>query len=94
MNHRLWLLLTTALAPLIWGSTYWVTAEFLPPNRPLTAATIRVLPAGLLLLAYTREFPARGDWGKTVLLGILNIGFSKPCCLWLPTVCRVVWPQF
>ena len=44
------LLMTTALAPLIWGSTYLVTTEFLPPDRPFHAALLRCLPAGLLLL--------------------------------------------
>lgn len=39
-------LLLTALAPLIWGSTYLVTTLFLPPERPFTAALLRVLPAG------------------------------------------------
>ena len=70
-------LLVTALAPLIWGSTYLVTTEFLPPNRPFTAALIRVLPAGLLLLAYTRRAPARGEWARGVLLGVLNIGLFQ-----------------
>ncbi|HQU87532.1 MAG TPA: hypothetical protein PLC58_03010, partial [Denitromonas sp.] len=41
--------LLTALAPIIWGTTYIVTTELLPPDRPLTAALLRVLPAGLLL---------------------------------------------
>ena len=44
----------TALAPAIWGSTYLVTSEWLPPDRPFTAALLRVLPAGLLLLLITR----------------------------------------
>ena len=70
-------LLVTALAPLIWGSTYLVTTEFLPPNRPFTAALIRVLPAGLLLLAYTRRAPVRGEWARVVLLGVLNIGLFQ-----------------
>ena len=39
----------TALAPAIWGSTYLVTTEFLPPDRPLLAGMIRALPAGLYL---------------------------------------------
>ncbi|WP_312267628.1 EamA family transporter [Neisseria sp.] len=70
-------LLLTALAPLIWGSTYFVTTEFLPPDRPLTAAVLRVLPAGLLLLLWTREWPAQADWGKLLILGILNLGFFQ-----------------
>ena len=77
MPNRTAAILATALAPLIWGSTYLVTTEFLPPNRPFTAALIRVLPAGLLLLAWTRRLPRRGEWGFVALLGFLNIGFFQ-----------------
>src|SRR3989344_4665387 len=52
-NHRTssWLdALTTALGPGIWGSTYIVTTELLPPDRPFTAALLRTLPAGLLVV--------------------------------------------
>ncbi len=77
MSNRAAILLSTALAPVIWGSTYLVTTEFLPPDRPLTAALIRVLPAGLLLLLWTRKLPARGEWGTVFLLGFLNIGFFQ-----------------
>ena len=77
MPNRTATILTTALAPLIWGSTYLVTTEFLPPDRPFTAALIRVLPAGLLLLAWTRRIPKRGEWATVVLLGFLNIGFFQ-----------------
>jgi probable blue pigment (indigoidine) exporter len=64
----------TALAPLIWGSTYIVTSELLPPDRPFTAALIRVLPAGLLLLLIMRRLPARRDWARVLILSALNIG--------------------
>ena len=67
-------ILLTALAPLIWGSTYIVTSELLPPDRPFTAALIRVLPAGLLLLLIMRRLPARRDWGRVLILSALNIG--------------------
>jgi len=67
-------LLVTALTPVVWGTTYAVTTEFLPPGRPLLAATLRALPAGLLLIALTRRLP-RGDWWwRSVVLGALNIG--------------------
>lgn len=64
----------TALAPAIWGSTYIVTSEVLPPDRPFTAALIRALPAGLLLLLFTRQIPDRQDWWRLLVLGALNIG--------------------
>ena len=77
MSSRSLSIALTALAPLIWGSTYYVTTAFLPPDRPLTAAMLRVLPAGLLLLLWTREWPNRAEWGKTLVLGVLNIGFFQ-----------------
>lgn len=69
--------LLSALAPVIWGSTYIVASELLPPDRPFTAALIRALPAGLLLLAYTRRMPARRDWWRLLVLGALNIGIFQ-----------------
>ncbi|WP_327094593.1 EamA family transporter [Nocardia vinacea] len=67
-----------ALAPIAWGSTYAVTTEFLPPDRPLFTALMRALPAGLALLAITRVLP-RGVWlGRAAALGVLNIGAFFP----------------
>lgn len=68
----------TALTPIVWGSTYAVTTEFLPPDRPLFTALVRALPAGLVLLAFTRTLP-RGAWiGRAAVLGVLNIGAFFP----------------
>ncbi|MFC9929583.1 DMT family transporter [Streptomyces sp. NPDC127190] len=64
----------TALAPAVWGSTYLVTTEFLPPDRPLLASTLRALPAGLILLLVTRKLPQGIWWWRAVVLGVLNIG--------------------
>lgn len=68
------ILAATAIAPLLWGTTYLVTTEFLPPERPLLAATLRALPAGLVLLAFTRKLPRGAWWWKAAVLGVLNIG--------------------
>lgn len=65
-------LLLTALAPAVWGSTYYVTTEWLPGWPPMTLALLRALPAGLLLLALVRRLPARRQWGPVLLLGTLN----------------------
>jgi probable blue pigment (indigoidine) exporter len=64
----------TALAPAVWGSTYLITTEFLPPDRPLLASTLRALPAGLLLLLMTRTLPRGIWWWRALVLGVLNIG--------------------
>ena len=63
-----------ALAPITWGTTYLVTTEWLPPDRPLLSAALRALPAGLLVLAATRTLPKDGWWWRAVVLGVLNIG--------------------
>lgn len=74
LNNRLAVVGTTALAPAIWGTTYLVTTELLPPDRPLLAAVLRALPAGLLLMAVTRQLPQGIWWWRALVLGVLNIG--------------------
>lgn len=65
-------LAAAALAPVAWGSGYYVTASYLPPDRPLFGATMRALPFGLVLLAL-RPARLRGSWWwRTALLGALN----------------------
>ncbi|GIH77565.1 EamA family transporter [Planobispora longispora] len=72
------LILATAFAPAVWGSTYLVTTELLPPDRPLFTALLRALPAGLLLVAVTRTVPRGGWWWRAAVLGGLNIGMFFP----------------
>lgn len=67
-------ILTTAIAPMTWGTTYLVTTELLPAGRPLLAGLLRALPAGIALAAITRSRPQGTWWFKAALLGILNIG--------------------
>lgn len=64
----------TALAPIAWGSGYYVTETFLPPDRPLFGAMVRALPFGLLLLAFRPQLPQGIWWWRTLALGTLNIG--------------------
>ncbi|MHA7305385.1 EamA family transporter [Arthrobacter sp. TMN-49] len=68
------LIIVTSLAPVLWGSTYLTTTVFLPEGRPLLAAVLRALPAGLLLLALSRRGPEGSWWWKSWVLGTLNIG--------------------
>jgi len=78
LAHRFGIVLLTAVAPAAWGTTYIVTEQFLPPDRPLFAALVRALPVGLVMLAWRRRLP-RGDWWwKAVVLGVLNIGAFFP----------------
>jgi probable blue pigment (indigoidine) exporter len=64
----------SAVAPMTWGTTYLIASQLLPAGRPLLAATVRALPAGLLLLAVTRRLPTGAWWWKSAILGTLNIG--------------------
>lgn len=66
--------LITAIAPIAWGSTYFVTREFLPTDAPLWGAVIRALPAGVLLLALRPRLPRGAWWWRSLVLGILNVG--------------------
>jgi probable blue pigment (indigoidine) exporter len=59
---------------MLWGTTYLTTTMFLPEDRPMLAATMRALPAGLLLLAVCRRLPSGAWWWKSWVLGVLNIG--------------------
>jgi probable blue pigment (indigoidine) exporter len=65
--------LLTAVAPVVWGSTYIVTTQCLPNFSPMTVAMLRALPAGLLLLAIVRQMPSGLDWLRVFVLGALNI---------------------
>ncbi|GAA2238997.1 DMT family transporter [Herbiconiux moechotypicola] len=66
--------LVTAIAPVAWGSNYFVTRHLLPADEPLWGAVFRALPAGLLLLLLARERPHGSWWWKSLVLGTLNVG--------------------
>jgi probable blue pigment (indigoidine) exporter len=67
--------LMTALAPAIWGTTYFVTTEFLPHGYPFHVAMLRALPAGVLLLLFVRKLPHGIWWPRSFILGALNFSF-------------------
>ncbi len=60
----------SALTPLIFGTTYLLTTNFLPPDRPLLAALMRSLPTGLVLVIGSR-LPNRLWLGRFLLLSVL-----------------------
>ncbi|WP_353241689.1 EamA family transporter [Providencia sp.] len=70
--NRYVVLCFTALAPIVWGSTYLVTTEMLPSGLPLTLAVLRALPAGLLLIQLLRQLPSGIWWLRVAILGALN----------------------
>jgi probable blue pigment (indigoidine) exporter len=74
LSNQTRLTAASAVAPMTWGTTYLIASQLLPAGRPLLAATVRALPAGLLLLAVTRRLPTGAWWWKSAILGTLNIG--------------------
>lgn len=62
----------TALAPLIWGSTYVVATLFLSGLDPLLVSFLRAAPAGILMLLVTRQLPQGIWWLRVFILGALN----------------------
>lgn len=68
-------ILLTAIAPVIWGSTYIVTTELLPQGYPIHVAMLRALPAGLFLLLLVRQLPQGVWWTRSFILGALNFSF-------------------
>ena len=64
----------TGVAPAIWGTTYLTTTQLLPAGRPLLAAVLRALPAGLVLVAIGRRLPDGSWWWRALVLGALNVG--------------------
>lgn len=58
------------LTPIIFGTTYLLTTEFLPPGRPLLAATMRSLPTGLILIIGAK-IPPPGWRIRFLILSVL-----------------------
>ena len=64
----------TAIAPIAWGSSYFVTNHLLPAESPLWGGLLRALPAGLVVLALARRLPTGAWWWRSLVLGVLNVG--------------------
>lgn len=72
----------TLLAPIAWGTSYLTITELLPDGRPLLVATMRVVPAGLVLLIAgalpSRWRPRGAQWWRDGLLAVCNFGIFFP----------------
>jgi probable blue pigment (indigoidine) exporter len=74
MPADLRMIAATASAPVAWGTTYVVTTELLPADSPLWSGALRALPAGLMVVAVSRQLPHGHWWWRSFVLGTLNIG--------------------
>lgn len=74
MGGRGLLVVTTALAPALWGSTYVVFTQLLPTDYPLLLSAVRALPAGLLLMVLGAGLPPRRVVLPLAAVGLANIG--------------------
>lgn len=74
--------LVAMLAPISWGTTYVTVTELLPDGRPLLVAWLRVVPAGVVLVAMgwwrSRWRPSRQEWRRLVLLAMCNFSVFFP----------------
>ncbi len=77
-----WVVWATLLAPITWGTSYVTITELLPDGRPLLVATMRVVPAGLVLLVAgalaSRWRPHGREWWRTATLAAFNFGIFFP----------------
>lgn len=72
-DNRRWLPVA-AIAPILWGSTYYVTRHALPGDSPLWGGVLRALPAGIVLLVLARRLPRGSWWWRSLVLGTLTVG--------------------
>lgn len=72
--NRLTVMLATALAPVLWGTTYLVFTQTLPVGHPLLVGALRALPAGALLMLLGPGLPPRDKLLRLLLVGLANIG--------------------
>ncbi len=73
---------STLVAPIAWGTTYVTVTQLLPPDRPLLVASMRVVPAGVLLVGVAmisaRWRPRGVEWRRTATLAVFNFGAFFP----------------
>ncbi len=74
MSGRFWLVVSTALAPALWGSTYVVFTQLLPTDYPLVVSALRALPAGVLLMLLGAGLPPPRAVLPLAAVGLANIG--------------------
>lgn len=75
-------LFIAALAPLLWGTNFFITTEYLPENAALWIAFWRACPLAIVWLLFLRRLPLSGWWIKLWILAAANVGLFFPLLFW------------
>ncbi len=72
------IILIAALAPVAWGTTFFVTTEFLPEKAAFWIGFWRAFPIGLIWVLAIRKLPRGEWWWKILILSACNVGLFFP----------------
>ena len=75
-------LVIAAIAPLLWGTNFFITTEYLPADAALWIAFWRAFPLAVLWLLFIRRAPLSGWWFKLLILSAANVGLFFPLLFW------------
>ena len=75
-------ILVAALAPLFWGTNFFITTELLPADAALWIGFWRAFPVAVVWLLWIRRLPLRGWWTKLTILSAANVGIFFPLLFW------------
>jgi len=79
-------LLAYAAIYFLWGATYLAVRTVVLVTPPFSAAGLRFLLSGLILLALSRmekaSWPTRADWIHSAKLGFVMFGINYACFFW------------
>ena len=78
--------LAYAAVYLLWGGTYLAVRTVVLVTPPFSAAALRFLASGLLLLAISRlrsePWPSRTEWKNSAMLGFVMFTINYACFFW------------
>ena len=75
-------LVIAAVAPLLWGTNFFITTEYLPADAALWIAFWRAFPLAVVWLLFIRRAPLSGWWFKLLILSAANVGLFFPLLFW------------
>jgi drug/metabolite transporter (DMT)-like permease len=79
-------LLAYAAIYVLWGATYLAVRTVVLVTPPFSAAAVRFLLSGIILLAISRmekaPWPTRADWTNSAKLGFVMFAINYACFFW------------